>query len=195
MALNHRISFHRAHEGQASLYINRIKCAINRSAAGFDTGGATAVSIRGGFDKSSSPPLLAPMDLGRLFRFGTGHWVEGNPRYSSHIPPFAHIISILSCFPSRSLFQFFFFLRSFSREIAKVFNGLGIKMGWLIMSRSISFFSTFLLRSWIRHFYRFLVLYDTRSDFLSIVSSVFKGRKPGRSLLCSRFFIFQNPSN
>lgn len=77
--------------------------------------GATAVSIRGGFDKSSSPPLLAPVDLGRLFRFGMGHWVERNllppviPLTSRHsrisfrsfrVSPLDSIVSILfSLFP------------------------------------------------------------------------------------------------
>lgn len=100
------------------------------------------MSIRGGFDKSSSPPLLAPMDLGRLFRFGTGHWVEGDPRYSSHIPPFAHIISILSCFPSRSLFQFFFFTIFFQRN-RKSFQRIGHQNG-LAYNVSLNFlFSRF----------------------------------------------------
>ena len=164
------------------MYINRIKCAINRSAAGFDTGGATAVSIRGGFDKSSSPPLLAPMDLGRLFRFGTGHWVEGNlllffshPAIRAyHFDPF---VFLPRCFDS---FLFFLFPRETRTDSPSK---------WLIMSSNL-FFSRF-------QFVLSLVdpLFSSLPRFIRYRISSLPPfpRKPDRSLL--RFFIFQSPSN
>lgn len=97
------------------------------------------MSIRGGFDKSSSPPLLAPMDLGRLFRFGTGHWVEGDPvilltsRHSrisfrsSRVSPLDHC------------FNFFFFFTIFFQRNRKSFQRIGHQNG-LAYNVSLNFF-------------------------------------------------------